>query len=190
MELLVVMTIIAILMGILLPVGHQVNKQTRKTMALKTGTELRSAMMNYYSEYKRFPTGDVLKSTSSSGGGDIEVETDGSSGLVAGLIAMPDNDTAREINPRRILFFTTRKAKTPKSGGVWQDGSSVQLNDPWGTAYRVLWDANYDNVIKVPSRDGSGTEDLYAGVAVWSYGPDKAEGKGEGSSKNDDIHAY
>lgn len=190
MELLVVMTIIAILMGILLPVGHQVNKQTRKTMALKTGTELRSAMTNYYSEYKRFPSQDALNSTSSSGNGDISVTTDGSSGLIAGLISVPENDVARTLNPRRILFFTTRKAKTPASGGIWVDDDEVRLNDPWGEAYHVLWDANYDNVIEVPSRKGEGSEDLYATVAVWSTGPDKAEGKGEGSTKNDDIHAY
>ena len=77
--------------------------------------------------------------------------------------------------------------------GTYRDGSGFALYDPFrksranGTTdnyYRVKFDSNYDNVIQVPSRTGSGMEDLFAGAAVWSFGPDGEQGT------KDDIFAY
>ncbi len=189
-ELLVVLTIIGILTSILLPAGHQVTKAMRKTEAQKTATELRTAVMNYYSEYKRYPPVAGAAGT----GGDVTVETSGSNGLITGLMAAPGSTYTEEINRRRILFFSTRKAKRPGMAGVYPEGDGYALYDPFfdpdnnDNYYRVVFDANYDNVIQVADRSGSGTEDLFAGAAVWSYGPNRVPGSTKG--KNDDVYAY
>ncbi|MEM1295849.1 MAG: type II secretion system protein [Verrucomicrobiota bacterium] len=191
-ELLVVLTIIGILTSILLPTGHQIMKQMRKTEAQKTAVELRTAIMNYYSEYKRYPP----VSGSSGSGGDTQVATSGANGLIAGLMAVPGNTFTETVNRRRILFFSSRKAKRPGMSGVYPEGSGYALYDPFfdasstapGNYFQVIFDSNYDNVIQVPDRTGTGTEDLFAGAAVWSYGPNGEPGSNKG--KNDDIFAY
>ncbi len=189
-ELLVVLTIIGILTSILLPTGHQIMKQMRKTEAQKTAVELRTAIMNYYSEYKRYPP---VQGTTS--GGDTQVETSGQNGLIAGLMAAPDSSYTETINRRRILFFSSRKAKRPGMSGIYKEGSGYALYDPFFDAngspsnyFHVIFDSNYDNVIEVPDRTGSGTEELFAGAAVWSYGPNGEAGSTKG--KNDDVFAY
>ena len=182
-ELLVVITIIGILTGILLPVGHQVMKSMRKTQATKTATELRTALMNYYTEYKRFPAVD-----SAGGGGDTKIQTDGSKGLISALMAVPGGKTD-QLNRRGILFFSTKKAKTQNSAGVFGSGTTYKLNDPWGMPYTVVYDTDYNNQIEVPKRDGSGNEPIFATVAIWSFGPNQEEGKGP-DRKNDDVYAF
>lgn len=181
-ELLVVITIIGILTGILLPVGHQVMKSMRKTQATKTATELRTALMNYYTEYKRFPAVQ-------SAGGDTKLQTDGNTGLISALMAIKGATKTEQLNRRGILFFSTKKAKTEKSAGIWGSGTTFALNDPWGMPYTVVYDTNYDNQISVPKRDGSGEEPIFATVAIWSFGPNQEEGKGA-SKKNDDVYSY
>lgn len=182
-ELLVVITIIGILTGIMLPVGHQVMKSMRKTQATKTATELRTALMNYYTEYKRFPALQTSTST------DTEVKTDESTGLITALMAVPDSQHTKQFNRRGILFFSTKTAKSKDGPGVWGSGSNYKLNDPWGMPYIVAYDSNYDNQIEVPSKVGGGKEPLFASVAVWSWGPNAEEGKGK-EKKNDDIYAF
>ena len=186
-ELLVVLTIIGILTSILIPTGHQVMKQMRKAECQKTATELRTAIMNYYSEYKRYP-----QVSTGGGSGDTEIVTSGRNGLITALMAVPKNRYTEEINRRRIKFFSSRQAKRKGMAGTYADGSGYALYDPFRKAkpnstpnyYHVKFDTNYDEVIEVPSRTGSGKEDLFAGVAVWSLGPDGKESSG------DEIFAY
>lgn len=189
LELLVVLTIIGILASLVMPAGHQVTMAMRKTQATKTATELRTALMNYYSEYKRFPAlqgGSGVEELD----GDIKVETSGESGIVAALLAVPDDPVAQKLNRRGISFLSAAPAKQKGQGGVWKEGDKYELYDPWGNYFFILFDSNYDNAIRAPSRvDGSFGEKVIADVAVWSYGPNKENGKGSGK-KNDDIYAY
>lgn len=200
LELLVVITIIGVLAGLSIPTGDMVMKTMRKMEASKTATELRTAMMNYFSEYKRFPTleesGGVQKMSDGHSDGDTEVETSGDSGLISALMAEPDNQVAEKLNRRGVQFFSAAKAKQkPESqkgpGGLWKEGDQYELFDPWGNYYHIMFDSNGNGVIKPPSKtDGSSGEELMAEVAVWSYGPDHEAGKGGNSKKNDDVYTY
>lgn len=190
LELLVVLTIIGILATLVMPAGHQVTMAMRKTQATKTATELRTSMMNYYSEYKRFPQLESGAGVEDHFG-DTKVETSGKSGLVAALLAVPDDPVAEKYNRRGISFLSSSPAKQKGQAGVWKEGDGYELCDPWGNYFYILFDSNMDNAIKAPSKiDGSFSESVIADVAVWSYGPDKEEGKGSNSKKNDDIYAY
>ena len=186
MELMIVITIIAILSGIVLPAGHQVQQNMKKVTAQKTCTELRTSLMSYFSEYKRFPPFEG--STSSD---DVEVATDMSSPVIATLLGVDP-----KYNRRAIQFFSSRSANGKGKPGLWKDSSGVELLDPFlsgsggdSNPYYIKIDSNYDNTLKVPSRsqNGSDEEEIYTNVAVWCLGVD---GKKGGSPKSDDITAY
>jgi len=189
MELLVVLTIIGILATIMMPAGQQVIKAMRKTQATKTATELRTAIMNYYSEYKRFPD---FQDGVQDHFGDTLVETSGESGVVDALLAVPDSQLAEEFNRRGISFLSAKPAKEKGQSGVWKtDDGSYELYDPWGSYFQVLYDSNMDNAIKAPSKDDGAFDDfVITDVAVWSYGPDGEAAEPGSDKRNDDIYAY
>lgn len=172
--------ILVVLAFVFLPISTP--QDPRPAKARQTATGLRTALMNYYTEYKHFPQLQDEKV-------DTKVMTDGSSGLITALLAVPDADATEKLNRRRILFFSTKKARSKNSFGLYFDGSSYRLNDPWGNPFVVVYDSNYDNKIEVPNSDGNGTQEIHVPVAVWSYGPNGVPGKGEGR-RNDDIYAY
>jgi prepilin-type N-terminal cleavage/methylation domain-containing protein len=192
MELMVVITIIAILSSIILPAGHAVQKNMKKVDAQKTCTELRTSLMSYFTEYKRFPAFE-----GGSAKDDVEITTDASTPVMGTLLGID-----AKYNRRGIQFFSTRPAKRKGFPGLYNDGSgSVELLDPFlskkddkggdsgeSNPYHIKIDANYDNTLKVPSRDESDKDEvIYTNVAVWSLGPDGQPG---GTPKSDDITAY
>lgn len=181
-ELLVVITIIGILTSIAIPIGNKVRQRGAMVHATQAATQLRTALMNYKSEYKRFPQ-------LQGGEGDTEIETDGSSGLITALLAVPNAPATEKYNRRKIPFFSGRPAKTSRSGGIVRNGAECKLNDPWGNPFIILYDSDYNNELEVPSGEGEGTKRVSLTVAVWSYGPNGEPGKGTGS-KNDDIYAF
>lgn len=188
MELMVVITIIAILSSIIIPAGNQVQKNMKRVQAQKTCTELRTALMSYFTEYKRFP---ALQGNT---GADITVPTDASNPLMGTLLGVDPT-----FNRRGVQFFSTRPAKQRGMPGLFRsgDGTQLELLDPFMAApdgnsnpYFVMIDTNYDNTLQVPSRgtEDSPTEQIFTNVAVWSYGPDGQQGSQSGRS--DDVTAY
>ncbi len=192
-ELMVVITIIAILSSIIIPAGKAVQDNMKKVQAQKTCTELRTALMGYFSEYKRFP---AFQAAGGGGaGGDLLVATDESSPVIATLIGQEPT-----FNRRGIQFFSNRPAKQRGMPGLWQiSPGSYELLDPFGSKpgsngdsnpYYIMIDTNYDNSLIVPKRSGNAgeTEQIFTNVAVWSYGMDGVEGSTGRSS--DDVYAY
>ncbi len=189
-ELLIVLTIIGVLTAILIPTATHVQKTMRMVEARRTAVELRTGIMNYYSEYKRYPAIQGSQTAS----GDVMVETSGSNGLIAALIATPDSSYTAQLNPRRILLFSCKTSRRPGMPGLSKEGEGYALFDPFfdpdnqDNYYRVVFDANYDNQIEVLDHTGQGTQMIPAGAAVWSYGPDHEPGSAKG--KNDDVYAF
>ncbi len=188
MELMVVITIIAILSSIIIPAGHAVQGNMKKVQAQKTCTELRTALMSYFSEYKRFPP-----FTSTNAGTDSTFATDSSSPMMPTLLGVD------AVNNRRsVQFFSTRPAKGQGLPGLYRgQNGAIELLDPFLSAaggstsnpYYIMVDSNYDNSLMVPARGANGgTEEIFSNVAVWSYGIDGVQGS-QGKS-SDDITAY
>ena len=182
-ELMVVITIIGILTSIAIPIGNEVMKRQRRLHATKIAVELRTALTNYYTEYRRFPALDPGSSR------DTEVTTDGSKGLITALMAVPGAEPTLRLNRRGIQFFSTRPARSHRSPGVVKDGSGYKLNDPWGNPYIIVYDYDNDGQIEAPSLNGEGKELIPGTVAIWSHGPNQVLGKGT-DSKTDDIYAF
>jgi hypothetical protein len=97
------------------------------------------------------------------------------------------------LNPRQIVFISPGEDKTlPSPKG--KIGSDEQFHDPWGTAYGISIDADYDNQVPNPytADMGAGPTKIRQGVLAWSVGKDTKPGN-NGDSKftgSDDVISW
>jgi prepilin-type N-terminal cleavage/methylation domain-containing protein len=150
-ELLVVIAILAILMSMLFPAVNKALDNAKRTQAKNDVTQIAAALIAYQNEYGKLPlpggsTGDLLADTN----GEF-------------YDALAGTDTAN--NPRGIVFLTAPRTTSGHSGR--ENGTGPYL-DPWGNAYFVSMDGDYNNQLQGP--DGS-TNQL--SVLVWSKGNKK-----------------
>jgi len=169
-ELLIVISIIIILMGLLFPAFRGAQDQAKKVQAKNDLTQIVTAVTAYYTEYGKYPVATD----------DTPITNN------ANLFnALRGVDTSDAVNPRKIVFVTLPDVKDtahPRSG-IGTDG---QFYDPWGTAYKIAIDGNYDNQIANPYSQNAGQAMLRLGVIAWSLGKDKAGGSGDKKSGNSD----
>jgi prepilin-type N-terminal cleavage/methylation domain-containing protein len=164
-ELLIVITIIAILGAVAIPVGNKVMEGARKASAKNDCVQLVNAIKMYYTEYNRYPV---------TGGGAGEGPFDTNRQLMDVLMNNRNSPEVAELNPRGIAFFEPSKiAKEPKGHG-FVDGTR-DFNDPWGTPYQVYIDVDYDEQVEVPRMysQQSGSSTLPKGTIAHSAGSDR-----------------
>src|SRR5437868_909281 len=172
MELLVVITLIAILAGIGVPAFTAVMESARKTQAKNEEQQIVAAVNAFYTDYGKYPlvTADTtINGTSAPSNGDLFFTLRGVSGGV---------NLNSAVNTRAIVFIQPPVSKdqtNPRSGiktlnSIWYD--------PWGSPYNVMIDGNYDNTLANPYTDQPGGQFLYNGVIVWSFGKNGALGGG------------
>ena len=184
-ELLVVILIIAVLMGLAFPVFQSIQNSAKKTQAKNDLVQIVTAVSAFYTEYGKYPlvTADTIYGPAA--------KTN-----VALLNVLRAKDAAE--NPRQIIFISPPDAKDaakPRSGIGTSTGAG-QFFDPWGTAYHVEIDGNYDNQIANPytADTGAGGASIQQGVIAWSFGIDAASqsvtavaSKSTGMNKDDVI---
>ena len=132
-----------------------------------TMTELRTALMNYYSEYKRFPV--------AAASGVVCRELDAE--LVEALLALPDTGGCLRYNRRGISFLNTGKVK-----GLGTGPRGVQILDPWGRPYVVF--LNLDVVFDWNTTYQGKSVRLQGGVVICSLG---SNGVFEGNDGDDEL---
>ena len=145
-ELLVVIAIIAILAGLAFPAVQGAMGSAKKAQARNDVNQLASAVKAFQLEYGRHPG---------------TASTDGPA--PADFMAILTSTNSQ--NPRGIVFFEPKMAKGGKGG---LDGTTYK--DPWGAAYEITLDSNYDNKIKTDV--GAGNQTYFTTVIVQSAGPD------------------
>lgn len=184
-ELLTVITIIAILMGLLFPAIGVAKDQARKAEAKTAVTGISTAVKQYYTEYGKYPLGNL--SNAQSPGDVIFGDGTNSNQILFDILRNYNSDTPgqpNQYNPRAIVFFDARTASdpnNPKSGLATQDATNgVTKNsfvDPWGSQYRICIDGDYDNKISnLPYTDFQGPTAPMTGVCVFSVGKDGKTG--------------
>ncbi len=144
-ELLIVIAIIGILMALLFPAVGSAIDAARKAQAKNDVTQIATAITAYETEYGRLP-----------GSGTAESGVPVDKTLVETLTAVSTND-----NPRKITFIEVNAWKKGKSG----TNASGAFLDPWGGAYYVALDYNYDNSL---STVGTNNTSVRKKVAVWN----------------------
>ena len=185
-EILVVMTLIAILMGIGYPAFTSVMEQARKTQAKNEEQQIVAAVNAYYTDYGKYPlpAGTATDTTYGFGG-----TSNGELFYTLRAVNGGTMNAANAANPRAIVFIQPPVSKdqtTPRSGiqittSIWYD--------PWGSPYNIAVDGNYNNIVRAPNytdlaatyataTDGSGDVGVRTGVIAWSFGKNGVLGGG------------
>lgn len=178
-EMLVVISIIVVLMGLAFPAFQSVQNSAKKTQAKNDLVQIVTAVNAYYTEYGKYPLPATTTSDS------YPVGRNGSSGTSSKEVFDGLRGVNAALNPRQIAFINVPDAKdsaSPRAGmGSATDG---QFYDPWGGAYAISIDANYNNEIPNPYSAGAGSDPLRTGVIAWSFGKDKSSSTMPGPATN------
>ena len=172
-ELLVVIVIIAVLMGIAFPVFQSIQNQARKTQAKNDVTQIVTAVNAFYTEYGKYPTAATSDAAATYG------STNSNKALFDEL-----RGVVNVLNTRQIVFLSPPDAKDASNprGGIAGPSSAKagEYFDPWGTAYFVSIDWDYDNEVVNPygADKGAGPAKIRQGVLAWSLGKNGALGGG------------
>lgn len=176
-ELLIVITIIAILAAVLVPVLNNVKANALKVTAKNDCTQITQAINTFRMEYGRFP----LANASTNDPDPIKTDAAFMSVLLAKEQAGAGSSA---LNSRGIVLFEGKAQSRPGTHGVDAAGN---LYDPWGNLYEIRMDGNYDNKVDsfVPGQDA-----IRKTVIARSAGPDKVFEKGEEKKKADDVKSW
>lgn len=165
LELLIVITIIAILASIVLAVFGSVQNRARKVQAVNDMRSTNTAMISYYTDYQHYPLNSVQLLAVANGDGDTIYGDPGpnpgqnplytSADLFNILRAVADNKNNQNniCNPNQTVYWSGAFAKSPtkpREGITTQDvtlpnGNKIlkgSLVDPWGNCYIVFIDAD------------------------------------------------
>ncbi len=181
MELLVVIVIIGVLASFMFPAARGVLGKAEKVNAENTAHNLKSAISAYFTEYRKYPV------VVTSGSEDQQLFSDHT--LMDVLLASEEEAKPGGLNPRRITYFSGRKAR-PAGNGKYRKGIKLssggagELWDPYTEYYRVIMDTDYNNRIKAPEFETEDSE-LPSTIIVWSAGADK-----EDSTAKDNIKTW
>jgi prepilin-type N-terminal cleavage/methylation domain-containing protein len=187
-ELLVVILIIGILVGFSFPAFQGVLERAKKVQAKNDLTQIVTAVNAYYTEYGKYPIDPAAPIADASYGSAGATYTNDK--LFDVLRNITTDSLTSTLNPRQIVFISPPNVKdgaNPRSG-IGTTTSTGQYFDPWGTAYNVAIDGNYNNIFKAPAYTDltptyatdttSGDIGVRTGVIAWSLGKNLILGGG------------
>jgi prepilin-type N-terminal cleavage/methylation domain-containing protein len=179
-ELLVVIVIITVLIGLAFPVFSTIQNQAKKTQARNDVMQIVTAVNAFYTEYGRYPTTETT-----------DVNARYGAGINAGTLFNELRGKTATLNTRQTVFISPPEDSTqPNPKG--KIGSDGQFYDPWGSAYRLQIDADYDNQVANPygGAAGAGADPIRQGVIAWSLGKDLTLGKNGKFTGSDDVISW
>ncbi len=163
-ELLVVIAIIAVLAAAGFAGGNAAMQRARKVTAQAAATSVATAIDQFYAEYASLP--DVGSSTNTTGGDGVKLLN-----ILAGL------ETTDPIqNERKIRFLSLKEAKKGNRDGVVYNGDVIEgLYDPWGGAYYIELDDDYNEKLTFTPENNSVVNLNGRRAAVYSLGVPEGE---------------
>lgn len=168
LEILVVISIIAVLTGLLFPGIQGAFINAKKTQALAAVRDITTGLKQYQVDYGRFPV---------PAGQAVEDVLDLDSGSAVLKVLLGENP--QRLNPKAERYIEPKIGKAG-AGGLIGAGADYSLVDPWGQPYHVIMDLNYDGHIANPDEQnedtaiaGEALAQLPVSVLVFSSGPDK-----------------
>lgn len=181
-ELLVVISIIAVLAAAGFAAGAKAIDTAKRAKALSTCTAIESAVNAFYNEYGCMPK-ELSEDTTT----PINTKTD----LEFLNVLLGFTESANPpLNSKAIKFLNVKEGKSKKDGLIYSTtGDKITgLYDPWGGPYYIVLDGNYDEKIKVKPSAATSTVTLNGRrVAVWTNGADGVKGSGKAS---DDVKTW
>jgi prepilin-type N-terminal cleavage/methylation domain-containing protein len=175
-ELLVVILIIAILVGLAFPVFQTVQTTAKKTQAKNDVTQIVTAVNAFYTEYGKYPTAEITDAAATYGPGNKNAD--------AIFNELRGKSTAT-FNTRQVVFISPAE-DTSQPNPKGKIGTDGQFYDPWGSAYSIRIDADYDNQVANPygANGGAGPPQIRQGVIAWSLGKNGKLGGGAAATAN------
>jgi prepilin-type N-terminal cleavage/methylation domain-containing protein len=174
-EVLVVIVIIAILAGLSFPVFQTVQNSARKTQAKNDLTQIVTAVNAFYTEYGRYPIPATVTSDSAA--------TYGPGASNSSAVFNELRAKSITLNTRQIVFISPPEnpSQLNPKGKIGSDG---QFYDPWGSAYLIRIDADYDNEVPNPYEPDTtaGPPRVRQGVIAWSLGKNGVLGGGNATA--------
>jgi prepilin-type N-terminal cleavage/methylation domain-containing protein len=169
-ELLVVIVIIAILIGLAFPVFQTVQTTAKKAQAKNDVTQIVTAVNAFYTEYGKYPTVETSDAAATYGPGNKNAD------VIFNELRAKSNAT---LNTRQVVFISPPE-DTGQSNPKGKIGADGQFYDPWGSAYSIRIDADYDNQVANPygAVGGAGPPQIRQGVIAWSFGKNGRLGGG------------
>jgi prepilin-type N-terminal cleavage/methylation domain-containing protein len=174
-ELTAVILIIATLAALVLTAASSMYERAKRTQIKNDLTQLVTAINAFYTEYGQYP---VAAQTGADSLDYPTSQTDANNAAVMDVLRVPDPTTPPALNPRGIVFLNVPVAKstTTPIGGI---GTTTRAwYDPWGSAYRIRIDNNYNGLLVNPYTSNAGPASLNLGCIAWSLGKNKGGGSG------------
>ena len=136
---------------------------------------IESAWLEYFSTYNHWPVDDNNRCLDQPAG--EKTMSNASTGVVLkanviDMLTVPADAAQSKMNPKGIVFLR-------EVGADLLDTDRTYV-DPWGNPYKVLFDVDYDGLVRPQS---SAIDDVRKKVIVWSMGPD---GKDSNDAEADD----
>jgi prepilin-type N-terminal cleavage/methylation domain-containing protein len=186
-ELLVVIVIIGVLAGLSFPVYQSVQNSAKKTQAKNDITQIVTAVNAFYTEYGRYPIDTAVTSDTAATYGQGTNKNDTLVNELRGKTA------TNPLNTRQIVFISPPE-DTNQVAPKGKIGSDGQFYDPWGSAYVLRIDADYNNEVTNPydANTTAGPANIRQGVLSWSLGKDQKGGTGAKTSADskDDVISW
>ncbi len=200
-ELLTVITIIAILMAMLFPMIGQAKESARQRKADGDLRIIVQATQQYNVEYGQFPQINPNPSTTAATTDDacgdkaaqMQLDNCNLFNILRDFDKTP-NDGHKQ-NPRKVQFLEGKPVSTPSNPrDGFLDNPSAGAGvlgawyDPWGSQYNVVIDTNADNVLDLTKfyNDFKADQAPHISVGAFSLGKDKMLGtKGDKTYKKD-----
>lgn len=174
-ELLVVITIIAILASLAFAATRAVLGQAYKIETKTQLAALEIAVQNYFTEYNRLP---------GSGTADETLRLNQSTDVLA--ILLGDKSVSGHPGARGPVFLNVKPARAGKSGLLEHGENYLSLLDHWGNPYFLILDRDRDERLSNPDANNedrrvskSAQKGLRSRVAAFSSGPDGKPGTGD-----------
>lgn len=165
-ELLVVITIIAVLAAMSFAGVNAAIKKARRTEGIVLATAVADAVDKFYQEYGRIPSGFQR-----------EFKTDTNPEFLEILAAEESGGDPQ--NSRKLPFLRAKEAKGQRNGIYYgEGGNSIQgLYDPTGQPFTVVLNTDYEDVLEVQIPGDNRTHRLRGKqAAVYSPGTDRKYG--------------
>ncbi len=182
-ELLVVITIIAVLAGAGFAAANAAVQKAKKVTALATCTSIEQAVNQFYTEYNSMPKATIVEGTA------VETTTADGNALLDTLLGLETGATI--LNSRAVRFLSVKEGKAKKNGLIYTVGGTPKadgLYDPWGGSYKVVMDGDYDEIVTPQPKAAAAAATLNGRrVAAWSDGADGVSATGKAA---DDVKTW
>ena len=161
-EILVVVSIIGLLAGLSIPAVGGALASARKAKATAMANQIRTALVQFNTEYGYFPTNGMNNGTGPT-----------SASLALTLTGDSNSSVATNANPRRVVFlevppdFTVNAAGNLSNSGIVTPRGLYSKNAQ--SNFFVSVDHNYDGMVTV-TNDGRATN-IRGTTAVWYVDP-------------------